>query len=120
MSKKVWAFVKGHKKEIILTSLAIVGGTALFIVTKKKPECLKKVFPNFRTRSEELNYIDSLDWKVGKLTDLWNEFESTNAVVYDVKIEELGKLGDEFLKIGGLTQDDTVSAVIGIDKIINH
>ena len=114
MSKKVLEFVKNHKKEIIISSLAIIGGTAIFVITKKKPEFMRKVVPNFQTREEELVKINSLNWNCGELTDLWKEGKVTNLIINEVKVEELGKLGNELVKLEGVTNDSTISAIVGV------
>ena len=108
--KKIKEYAKTHKKEIVLT---VTGGAILTALGVKH---LSKGF----TEAETLESREIGDWfpegfGVGKITELWNERGHTNAIVEDAKIEDLGKLGEEFLKLVGMKPDDGVSIILGID-----
>ena len=113
--EKVLNFVKEHKKELAIAAVAVVGGTVLFALTRKKPESIKMLEATAGSdwKQKELARIEALDWNLGEVTDLWNEGECVNAIINDITVADLGKLGEESLKIEGITKDTTVSMLIG-------
>lgn len=114
---RVVRFVKEHKTEIAFISVAAITGiTFLVIGSKKKPNIPKDVIecvptPDWRKLEDER--IKNLDWELGTLTDLWNEYGCTNAIINDVKVGDLGALGKECMKIENVTNDTGVTMVIG-------
>ena len=49
---------------------------------------------------------------LGKVNDLWNEDSYGNAIVQFFKIKDMGDLGEDLKKIGGITDDTEGSAVL--------
>lgn len=104
-----WA--KDHKKEIAITTAGIAASAVVFAITKKKPEIpVEQIVKRFN------NDLDKPEWNVGALTELWLEGEYINSIVEDFTIADLGKLGEEFLKVEGVTPETGVSAVISFLK----
>lgn len=112
--EKVLNFVKKHKKELAVAAVAVVGGAVVFAVTKKKPKSINLLESNINSdwAEKEKARIAALDWKLGELTDFWDEGHCVNAIVNDITVADLGKLGEESLKIDGVTNDSTVSMVV--------
>lgn len=48
----------------------------------------------------------------GKVNDLWNEGGHGNAIVRFFKIKDMGDLGEDLKKIGGITDNTEVDAVL--------
>ena len=110
-------FVKDHKTEIILGTLGVVG-TGVLIVLGVKGICSVK---NVGNPVEMIGDIVDDNWKdknvvegftTGKVNDLWNEGGYGNAIVQFFKVKDMGDLGEDLKKIGGITDDTEVSAVL--------
>lgn len=92
-------YVKNHKKEIALGALGLIGTGLLvaFGVEVSKASMERNLVEGFTT---------------GKVNDLWNEGGYGNAIVQFFKIKDMGALGEDLKKIGGITDDTEVSAVL--------
>lgn len=105
-AEKVTEFVKNHKKEFILATVAIVGGVVALVITRNNPEII---------RETEKERIKALDWKVGDLTDLWDEGEFTNAIITNAAVDDIGKLGQEIIeKLDGYTNESRVDMAFSL------
>lgn len=119
--KKVMEFVKTHKKELAIAGATIVLGTAYIIVDRngriRRDELIKNIANQFEEfKAKEAASIAKLDWSVGKMTNLWNEGEHTNAIVEGVRVDEMGAIGEAFKAIEGVTDDTVMDIVVGLDK----
>jgi hypothetical protein len=56
------------------------------------------------------NVVDG--FTTGKVNDVWNEGKFGNVIVQYFKIKDMGTLGEDLKKIGGITDDTEVSAVL--------
>lgn len=110
-------YVKNHKKEIALGALGVVGSGVLIALGVKEFRAIKK----FGNPVEMIGDIIDDDWKnknvvegftTGKVNELWNEGGCGNAIVQFFKIKDMGDLGEDLKKIGGITDDTEVSAVL--------
>lgn len=114
--QKIVKFIKTHKKEIALTGAAVIGGVVIFAVTKHWSSSYAKFVTDngevLSGRAAEDARISSLNWGLGTITDLWNEGDYTNAIVNDITIADIGKLGEELLKDEMIKPDSTVSVVV--------
>ena len=113
---KVITFVKNHKKEIAFATITLVVGTVMLVVARKKPDIPNTVIePKIDWKKIMDEKIKNLNWSVGTVTDLWNEFEgSTDLIINDITVSNLGDLGEECLKIDGITSDTKVSMVLSL------
>lgn len=105
-------FVKEHKKEIVAGLCIAAGGTVLYKICKSEPK-----FEAINTLIEASSNIKDLDipkLDVGTIDDLWSDNWGTNLILNDVTVADLGKVGNEFLKIDGVTNDTVVTAVVGL------
>lgn len=113
-------FVKEHKKVIVNGAICVgvtVGGIALLVVTKKSlkfPETSFKGMSISKCEEIEKARIDKLNWNLGTMTDLWDEGGCLNTIVTELTVSDLGKLGDELLKIDGVTKQTGVDIVAGL------
>lgn len=109
--KRVLNYAKTHKKEIITGTAIVAGGIVLYAFTKQKPKIdgmkATEVFKSMDLDKPE-------DWKLGELTEYWKESGYVNAIVNDIKVSDLGELGEEFIRTGEASAEDTVSAIISI------
>ena len=110
-------YVKNHKKEIALGALVTIGTGALIAVGVKGIHSIK----NAGNAVEMIGDIIDDNWAdknvvegftTGKVNDLWNEDGYGNAIVQFFKIKDMGNLGEDLKKIGGITDDTEVSAVL--------
>ena len=110
-------FVKDHKTEIICGTLGVVGTGVLVALGVKEFRAIKKI----GNPVEMIGDIIDDSWKdknvvkgftTGKVNDLWNEGGCGNAIVQFFKIKDMGDLGEDLKKIGGITDDTEVSAVL--------
>lgn len=110
-------FVMGHKMEIALGALGMVGTGVLVALGVKGIRSIK----NVGNPVEMIGDIVDDNWKdknvvegftTGKVNELWNEGGYGNAIVQFFKIKDMGDLGEDLKKIGGITDDTEVSAVL--------
>ncbi len=137
MLKEKWnagvEFVKNHKKEVLIgTGLVVIGGV-IYIVTKKKPKGMK----NFKASDTVIDMLSDGECKfmtfekyanmnleipeveLGEISDLWVDKFGKNLILNDVTVADLGKVGEQFLKIDGITNETNVTAVVGLlDKAV--
>lgn len=117
-------FVKENWKPIVgytIGGLATIGlGVVAFKGIKKLPVGEGAVLQSISDwQAKEQERIASVGWNgVGELTSLWDEGGCTNAIVENLKYEDMGKLGEELLKIDGIAKDSGVDLVIGMAKEI--
>lgn len=116
-------FIKKHKKEILIGTGVIIVGGVVYLVTKNKPksnvladigidnEFVKKFNS---VRSEEQARIKAFNCGIGTVSDMWNEGGALNFIINDVTIDELGLLGREFSKLDEVSDNTTVSLVVGL------
>lgn len=110
-------FVMDHKMEIALGALGMVGTGVLVALGVKGIRSIK----NVGNPVEMIGDIIDDNWKdknvvegftTGKVNDLWNEDGYGNAIVQFFKIKDMGDLGEDLKKIGGITDETEVSAVL--------
>ena len=116
---KIKKFAMDHKKEIALGALGVVGTGVLVALGVKGLRSFKNVgnpvdMIGDITASDdswkEVNVVEG--FTTGKVNDLWNEGGYGNAIVQFFKIKDMGDLGEDLKKIGGITDDTEVSAVL--------
>jgi hypothetical protein len=120
LTMKYWEikkFVMDHKMEIALGALGMVGTGVLVALGVKGIRSIK----NVGNPVEMIGDIIDDNWKdknvvegftTGKVNDLWNEDGYGNAIVQFFKIKDMGDLGEDLKKIGGITDETEVSAVL--------
>lgn len=110
-------FAMDHKMEIALGALGMVGTGVLVALGVKGIRSIK----NVGNPVEMIGDIIDDNWKdknvvegftTGKVNDLWNEDGYGNAIVQFFKIKDMGDLGEDLKKIGGITDETEVSAVL--------
>ena len=95
-------FVNDHKTEIALSALGVVGTGVLVALGVKGLRSIDSW--------NEVNVVEG--FTTGKVSSLWNEGGYGNAIVQFFKIKDMGDLGEDLKKIGGITDDTEVSAVL--------
>ncbi len=114
-TKKVFDWIKGHKKEILITTVTGIGVGVLGYFGVK----------SFNKGSNDIviKFDDPIigDWRdnpVAKLdhvtiTDLWDEDEYTNAIIDGFTAADMGKVGEELMaNIPNVKADTMLSAVM--------
>ena len=115
--EQVKVFVADHKKEIAIGLCVAVGGTVLYKVVKVKPK-IENVTGTMFCNVDKYLEIPKLD--VGTITELWEEDGYKNLFLNDITVADMGKIGEELLKIDGVTNKTCVTAVVGLlDEVEN-
>lgn len=110
-------YVKNHKKEIALGALGLVGTGVLIAIGVKSYNSIKENANPVQMIGDiiddnwtESNVVEG--FTTGKVNELWNEGEYSNAIVNFFTIRDMGALGQDLKKIKGITDDTEVSAVL--------
>lgn len=106
-------YIKNRKKEIVLGALATIGTGVLVAVGIKSIHSIKNAGNAVEMIDD--NWMDKNvveGFTTGKVNELWNEGNYGNAIVQFFKIKDMGNLGEDLKKIGGITDDTEVSAVL--------
>ena len=111
---KVAEFVKNHKKKIaiLVTCSAALGCGIAYIMVDRKFRTPVKFWGVMGTPAARDISIDG--WSLGTLVECWHERGWFNAIVTDFTVADAGKLGEELLKIDGITMDTALEAVLSI------
>ena len=108
--EKAKTFVKKHKKEIAIgVGTAVIGGV-VYMITKKKPK-INSIDSFMPIPYKDLE-IPKLD--IGRIDELWQDKISKMAIVNDFTIADMGDIGQEFLKIDGVTNETEVSVIMSL------
>ena len=108
--EKFKRFVIDHKKELIATT-AIAGGIVLIILGCKRHGG-KMVKSNCTFRKRDISIPDEL--KAWDTSFLWMEGEHLNAIIESIPMEDLGELGQQYIKHGFAKPGDNASIIIGV------
>lgn len=110
---KTWTME--HKKEILIAVAGVAGGVVVYKIVggkifKSSSEDAVGTYVSFVGGSEMP--IPEID--VGTVTELWKADDgSIDAIVNDLKLADIGKLGESLKAIEGITDESNVCAVIG-------
>lgn len=118
--KQVKDFVAEHKKEIAVGLCVTVGGVIIYKITKKEPKLDTIIKSNERGTiiGEITKQLEAPVLDVGTIDDMWVDKFGTTLILNDITVNDLGKVGEEFLKIDGINKDTCVTAVVGLlDKV---
>lgn len=110
VQNRVVNFINNHKKGIAIVGATVAGGLALIALGK----CTRIVSVAGATKSLKSNDINVDGWDLGKLSMCWEEGDYINAIVEDLTLADAGKLGENLLKINGMTPDTGLSVVVGM------
>lgn len=105
--EKVLEFIKTHKKTICLTVLSIGGVIVAGTIINKTPKILEDI-------GLSCCDLETPELAVGTLDEFWKEGGCVNAIVNDIKVNDLGRFGEELVKKVDFIKPDTeVSAIMG-------
>ena len=116
--KEFKEFVKNNKKEIAIGAVTLVTGTVAIALGVKGIRSLKVTGNPVEMVGdiidENWQYNNVVDgFTTGMVNELWNEGNYGNAIVQHFTIKDMGTLGEDLKKTGGITDDTEVSAVLG-------
>lgn len=108
------------KKIFIVVGVTAVGVTLIALGMKNKSLKLQNAAIMLASSAgktvtlvkEEL----PLDFNVGRIHDLWEGGSFTNATICDLKLADVGRLGEELLKITGVNADSRVQVMVDIQN----
>lgn len=116
--KKAKGFVKEHKKELAIAAVTVVGGAIVFAITRKQSETIKKdmdrIHEAFTSTINEWRDLDKSVIELGTIESLDTNGEWIDAIVNDISVSDLGKLGEELVKLEGVNSETGVSAMISV------
>ena len=116
---KVKDFVVDHKKEIAIGLGVIVGGVVVYKIVKHVPKADLVTNVEWSGMTEEIVDLDIPKLEVGTIDELWKDQWGKSLILNDVTVGDLGKVGEEFLKIDGVTKDTVVTATMGLLDELN-
>lgn len=95
---EVMQWIKGHKKEVIVGSLMIVGSVVLGVTLgRHEDDIVEDVSPIESTPVNNLRYLDVSNFTIGEWTkagywiDKWDGY--FGSIVNEVPLEKLGEFG---------------------------
>ena len=107
---KVVDFIRDHKKAIAIGAATLAGGITLIAFGKQT-----RIATIAGATISKLSTDVKVDgWDVGTLDMCWAESGHINAIVEGLTVKDAGKIGENLLKIKGVTPDTDLSIVIGI------
>ena len=109
-------FVVEHKKEIAIVALTAVGGAVVWKVVKSVPSIetpVDKIIIE-AAESKVTEYLPRPDLAVGVVDDLWVDQFGKGLILNEFSVGDMGKIGEELLKIDGITKETEVTAVLGL------
>lgn len=115
---KVVEFIKTHKKQLAVCAATAIGGIVLIAIGKKRSMNTVNFSGVFSTPSAK--DIKVADWGCGTLAECWREGGWINTIVTDFTVADAGKLGEELMKIDGVTSDTALQTVLSLpDTLVN-
>lgn len=107
--KKVGNYIKNHKKEIAIGTVTVIGG----IVVGKFAWDHRRIVDKTGL-IEQLGGFTQHDMKfdVGYSEGYSSKGDWIGTTFNDLHVGDLGKVGTEMLKIPGITEESTISAII--------
>lgn len=113
---KIKKFVKEHKKELAIGALTVVAGGVIFAITKKKPsEVITQ--STLKIPGSNIKDLNIPDIDYGTIEALWKEGEGTMVIMGDITVGNMGKVGEQLLKIENVEPETTVSIIGGLGKV---
>lgn len=100
---KVVEFVNANKKKIalgVIGAVTAIGSIVLVAMGKK--------------RSKD---IQVTDWGCGTLEECWRENGWINTIATDATVGDAGKLGEELMKIDGVTANTALQAMLFVEDV---
>lgn len=107
--KKVGKYVKDHKKEIIIGTIVTVGG----VVVGKFAWDHRRIVNKTDLVNQLGGYTHhDMPFDVGYSEGYSSKGDWIGTTFNDLRVGDLGKVGSEMLKIPGITEESTISAII--------
>lgn len=113
-------FGKKHWKAILGTCVVVGSGAAIVWSISKDPiikpmsTTLSTIADNKELLAKEQERIAKVGWTLGKMESLWDEGDGMMAIINDVAVSDMGKFGEELLKIEGTKPETMTSVIIGL------
>lgn len=116
---KVKNFIHSHKGEIIAVGGSVIGIVTLALTFKTRSRLnheILRALPEAKYAAHDI--APSKEIGFGKLLDFWQEVpERKNAIVQELKMSDIGRLGEYFVKESGvpsITMDTPIDVVLDI------
>lgn len=108
-------FVKKHKWKIIAGgSLAVIGGIAYGISKASvKADKLLEIVDVDSGYNKFDDFMEGVELGVGTVDDAWRESaRSMDLILNDIKVADVGKLGEGLMNIDGVNEDTDLSMML--------
>ena len=104
--KKFW---NDHKVAILIAGGTILSVALVAVGIKCKAKS-KKLLANTAELAENMDI--PVGFAVGEVTELWKEGGWLNAIVNNITVDDIGRLGDEFVKQGVVPDGTNISMIL--------
>lgn len=119
---EVMQWIKGHKKEVIVGSLTIVGSVVLGITLgRHEDDIVEDVSPIESTPVNNLHYLDVSNFTIGEWAeagyweDKWDGY--FGSIVNEVPLEKLGEFGQMIIdNCEEFGPEDRIQAIMDIRR----
>lgn len=124
--EKTKEFGKKHWKELLAGCALVGAGVGCYVMCKDwklKPTTnyLDNLeIDNANFLADEKERIAKVGWELGKMESLWDEGDNcVMTIINDVQVSDMGKFGEELLKIEGITPESSTSMIMSAIKDVN-
>lgn len=118
--RKVKRFVMEHKKELAIAAVTITGGAIVFAITRKKSDKVTKAMEHshkaVEATIEKWRDVDASAINMGSIVNCDTNGSWIDVMVDDITVSDLGKFGEELVKLETVNPDTEVSALISLIK----
>ena len=114
--------MKERRKELIIGALTVAGCvvTALAVqrymsektIRSRVSMIVKKMTEEGAKSLSQKRLHPDMASSVGIFCDVWHDNGAAMAIVTDLKVSDMGRLGEEFLKIDGVTPESIIAATL--------
>lgn len=117
MFEKVKNFCCEHKHgiEMVLNTVLSIGGGLLAgyaLFNAKKEPCY--IPTPIAKETKEVHELDHFELTTGNLLDYWHELDADNAIIENIKLKDVGKVGENFYGKNGLNEESPCNVLIGM------
>lgn len=125
--EKVKNFVKEHKKEIAIGAITLIGGCVVYGVCKKTPKIEKTAKGSDKVSVLQCFTVDKSGWENRKsivdtvdfamkdtLVDAVDFGDVVSVMHNEINMDDLSKLGEDLLKIDGVTKDNKICVSVNV------
>ena len=96
----------------VVTALAVQGHIIDKTIRSRVSTIVKKMTEEGAKSLSQKRLHPDMASSVGIFCDVWHNNGAAMAIVTDLKVSDMGRLGEEFLKIDGVTPESIIAATL--------